>query len=60
MRFTDIDINFDVIYEDHQNWSKILSMVILRVFSHHHICTLYSSGFVNVENLIDKKPTKIQ
>ena len=33
MRFTDIDINFDVTYEGHQKWSKILSMDILRVFS---------------------------
>ena len=29
--FTDIDVNFDVIYKSHQNWSKILSMDILRV-----------------------------
>ena len=31
MRFTDNDINFDVTYEDYQNWPKILSMDILRV-----------------------------
>ena len=32
MRFTHIYINFDVTYEGHQNWSKIHSMDILRVF----------------------------
>ena len=37
MRFTDIDINFDVKYEGHQNCPKILSMNILRVFSDHHM-----------------------
>ena len=37
MRFTDIDINFDVRYEGHQNCPKILSMNILRVFSDHHL-----------------------
>ena len=37
MRFTDIDINFDVRYEGHQNCPKILSMNILRVFSDHHM-----------------------
>ena len=31
MMFTDIDVNFDITYEGHQNWSKILSMDILRV-----------------------------
>ena len=31
MRFTDIDVNFDVRYEGHQNCPKILSMNILRV-----------------------------
>ena len=31
MRLTNIDVNFDVKYETHQNWSKILSMHILRV-----------------------------
>ena len=36
MRFTHIDINFDVQYEGHQNCPKILSMNILRVFSDHH------------------------
>ena len=36
MRFTHIDINFDVRYEGHQNHPKILSMNILRVFSDHH------------------------
>ena len=37
MRFTHIDINFDVKYEGHQNCSKTLSMHILRVFGHHHM-----------------------
>ena len=37
MRVTDIDINFDVTYEGPQNWSKILSMDILRIFSEHNI-----------------------
>ena len=37
MRFTHIDVNFDVTYEGHQNWSKILSMDILRVFGEHHV-----------------------
>ena len=37
MRFTDIDVNFDIIYEGHQNWLKILSMHILRVFVNHHM-----------------------
>ena len=40
MRFTDIDINFDITYEGHQNWSKILSMDILRVFSDHSMMTI--------------------
>ena len=31
MRFTDIDINFDVKYEGQQNCPKIISMDILRV-----------------------------
>ena len=35
--FTHIDVNFYIKYEGHQNWSKILSMDILRVFDHHHI-----------------------
>ena len=35
MRFTDIDVNFDVTYEGHKNWSKILSMDILSVFGHY-------------------------
>ena len=35
MRFTHIDVNFDVKYEGHQNCSKTLSMHILRVFGHH-------------------------
>ena len=30
MRFTDIDVKFDVKHEGHQNWSKKLSMHILR------------------------------
>ena len=37
MRFTHIDVNFDIKYEGHQNCSKTLSMHILRVFGHHHI-----------------------
>ena len=37
MRFTDIDINFDVRYEGHQNCPKILSINILSVFSDHHL-----------------------
>ena len=32
MRLTHIDINFDIKYEGHQNWSKTLCMYILRVF----------------------------
>ena len=35
MRFTHIDVNFDVRYEGHQNCPKILSMDILRAFSDH-------------------------
>ena len=31
MRFTDIDVNFDVKYEGQQNCPKIISMDILRV-----------------------------
>ena len=37
MRFTDIDINFDVKHEGQQNSPKIISMDILRVFSDHHL-----------------------
>ena len=37
MRFTDIDINFDIRYEGHQNCPKILSKNILRVFGDHHV-----------------------
>ena len=37
MRFTHIDVNFDVRDEGHQNCPKILSMNILRVFSDHHL-----------------------
>ena len=37
MRFTDIDINFDVRHEGHPNCPKILSMNILRVFSDNHL-----------------------
>ena len=37
MRFTHINVNFDVKYEGHQNCSKTLSMHILRVFGHHHM-----------------------
>ena len=32
MMFTHIDVNFYIKYEGHQNWSKILSRDILRVF----------------------------
>ena len=37
MRFTHIDVNFDVRYEGLQNWLKRVSMNILRVFSDHHL-----------------------
>ena len=37
MIFTDIDVNFDITYEGHQNYPKILSMDILKVFSDHHM-----------------------
>ena len=39
MRFTDIDVKFDIKYEGLQNWSKIdlLSMLVLQVFSYHHM-----------------------
>ena len=37
MRFTHIDVNFDVKYEGHQNCSKTLSMHILGVFGDHHM-----------------------
>ena len=37
MRFTHIDVNFDVKYKGHQNCSKTLFMYILRVFGHHHM-----------------------
>ena len=37
IRFTHIDVNFDVRCEGHQNCPKILSMNILRVFSDHHL-----------------------
>ena len=37
MRFTHIDVNFDVKYEGKQNCPKIISMDILRVFSDHHM-----------------------
>ena len=33
IRFTDIDVNFDITYEGHQNWSKILSLHILSVLA---------------------------
>ena len=35
MRLTQIDINFDVKYEGHQNCSNILSIYILRLFDDH-------------------------
>ena len=37
MRFTHIDVNFDIKYEGHQNCSKTLCMHILRFFGHHHM-----------------------
>ena len=37
IRFTYIDVNFDVKYEGHQNCSKTLCMHILRVFGHYHM-----------------------
>ena len=37
MMFTHINVNFDIKYEGHQNWSKILSADILRVFGDDHI-----------------------
>ena len=37
MKFTHIDINFDVTCKGHQSWSKILSMNILRGFGSHHM-----------------------
>ena len=37
MRFTDIDVNFDVKYEGQQNCPKIISMDILRVFSDQYM-----------------------
>ena len=37
MMFTHIDFNFDIKYEGHQNWSKILSMDILRIFGDDHM-----------------------
>ena len=40
MRFTDIDVKFDVKYEGHQNCSKILSMHTLRVFLVTIICDI--------------------
>ena len=35
MMFTQIDVNFDAKYQGDQNWSKILSIYILRVFGDH-------------------------
>ena len=32
MGFTHFDIIFDVTYEGHKNWSKIISINILRIF----------------------------
>ena len=37
MMFTLIDVNFDIRYEGHQNWSKILSRNILRGFGDDHM-----------------------
>ena len=39
MRFTHIDVNFDVKYKGHQNCSKPLSMHIWKVFGNHHMVT---------------------
>ena len=35
MRFTHNDVNFDVKYGSHQNWSKTYFMSILRIFDDH-------------------------
>ena len=37
MRFTDIDVNFDVTYKRSSKLVKILSMDILRVLSHYSV-----------------------
>ena len=37
LRGSHIYVNFGIIYEDHQNCSKTLSMHILRVFGGHHM-----------------------
>ena len=37
MRFTEIDINFDVTYDHHQKPSKCLEKVFLTNFDHLHI-----------------------
>ena len=37
MRFTHTNVNFDVKYEGDQNWSKILSVDIMRVFGDDHM-----------------------
>ena len=55
MRFTHIDINFDVRYEGHQNCPKILPMDILRVFSDHHMWHQNWHQCVNLIVEVDKK-----
>ena len=37
MRFTHTNVNFEVKYEGDQNWSKILSVDILRVSGDDHM-----------------------
>ena len=37
MRFTHTNVNFDIKYEGDQNWSKMLSVDILRVFGDGHM-----------------------
>ena len=37
MRFIHTNVNFDIKYEGDQNWSKILSAHILRVFDDDHM-----------------------
>ena len=40
MRFTNNHVNFDVMRESYQNWSKIYFMDILRIFEDHHVCDI--------------------
>ena len=37
IRFTHNNANFDVTYENHQNWLKTYFMNILRIFDDHHM-----------------------